>query len=154
MVKCILSSESCQLMRDQIYMNAAYDFSIILQSDRCAVHITERRVGSQIGRRDMAHVRQSRPDSVRVPTFERTKRGVLCISGSARRPPRTSSPGTRRSTGSRCPTPGKVNVRLPGKGNSNSHGARPVHLIITMIKWIRTGTRRSTGSRCPKPFAI
>ena len=34
--------------------------------------------------------------------------------------------------------PGKVDVRLPGKGNSNSHGARPVHLIITMIKWIRT----------------
>ena len=25
-----------------------------------------------------------------------------------------------------------------GKGNSNSHGARPVHLIITMIKWFRT----------------
>ena len=25
-----------------------------------------------------------------------------------------------------------------GNGNSNSHGARPVHLIITMIKWIRT----------------
>ena len=24
------------------------------------------------------------------------------------------------------------------KGNSNSHGARPVHLIITMLKWIRT----------------
>ena len=32
----------------------------------------------------------------------------------------------------------KVEVRLPGKGNSNSHGARPVHLIITMIKWIWT----------------
>jgi len=32
----------------------------------------------------------------------------------------------------------KVDVRLPGKGNSNSHGARPVHLIITMIKWFRT----------------
>ena len=32
----------------------------------------------------------------------------------------------------------KVDVRLPGKGNSNSHGARPVHLIITMMKWIRT----------------
>jgi len=32
----------------------------------------------------------------------------------------------------------KVDVRLPGKGNSNSCGARPVHLIITMIKWIRT----------------
>ena len=27
---------------------------------------------------------------------------------------------------------------VPGKGNSNSHGARPVHRIITMIKWIRT----------------
>ena len=24
-----------------------------------------------------------------------------------------------------------------GKWNSNYHGARPVHLIITMIKWIR-----------------
>jgi len=24
------------------------------------------------------------------------------------------------------------------RGHSNSHGARPVHLIITMIKWIRT----------------
>jgi len=24
----------------------------------------------------------------------------------------------------------KVDVRLPGKWNSNSHGARPVHLII------------------------
>jgi len=32
----------------------------------------------------------------------------------------------------------KVDARLPGKGNSNSHGARPVHLIITMVKWIRT----------------
>ena len=31
----------------------------------------------------------------------------------------------------------KVRFR-PGKGNSNSHGARPVHLTITMIKWIRT----------------
>jgi len=30
-----------------------------------------------------------------------------------------------------------VDVRLPGQGNSNPHGARPVHLIITMIKWIR-----------------
>jgi len=31
-----------------------------------------------------------------------------------------------------------VDVRLPGKSNSNSHGARPVHRIITMIQWIRT----------------
>jgi hypothetical protein len=27
----------------------------------------------------------------------------------------------------------KVDTRLPEKGNSNSHGARPVHLTITMI---------------------
>jgi hypothetical protein len=27
--------------------------------------------------------------------------------------------------------PRKVDVRLPGKGNANSDGARPVHLIIT-----------------------
>ena len=38
----------------------------------------------------------------------------------------------------RCKAPRKVDVRLPGKGNANSHGARPVHLIITMIKWFRT----------------
>ena len=33
---------------------------------------------------------------------------------------------------------GKVDVRLPGKGNPNSHGARPVRPIISMLKWIRT----------------
>ena len=33
---------------------------------------------------------------------------------------------------------GEVDVRLPGKENSNFHGARPVYLIIPMIKWIRT----------------
>jgi hypothetical protein len=32
----------------------------------------------------------------------------------------------------------KLNVRLPGKGDSNSHGARPLHLIVTMMKWFRT----------------
>jgi len=31
----------------------------------------------------------------------------------------------------------KEDVRLPGKGNAISHGARPVHLIITMMKWIK-----------------
>jgi hypothetical protein len=31
-----------------------------------------------------------------------------------------------------------MDVRLPGNGNSNSHGARPVHSIISMIKWIWT----------------
>jgi len=33
--------------------------------------------------------------------------------------------------------------RLPGKGNSHTHGARPVHVIIKMIRWIRT-SRLST----------
>jgi len=32
----------------------------------------------------------------------------------------------------------KVDVRLPGEGNSSSHRARPVHLIISVIKWNRT----------------
>jgi hypothetical protein len=33
---------------------------------------------------------------------------------------------------------GKVDKRLPGKGISNSHGARPVNQIISMIEWIWT----------------
>ena len=33
---------------------------------------------------------------------------------------------------------GKADIRLPGKGNSNLYGARPVHQIISMITWIRT----------------
>ena len=37
----------------------------------------------------------------------------------------------------------KVDIRLPGKENSNSHGARPVHQIISMVEWIRT-SRLST----------
>ena len=65
---------------------------------------------------------------------------------------------TNVSTGAR-----KVNVRLPGKGNSNSHGGRPVHLIITMIKWIRTSrmsiknSLSSTGAddrHTPRPGRI
>ena len=45
-----------------------------------------------------------------------------------------------RGLGIRTDPTRKVDVRLPGKGNSNSHCARPVHLIITMIKWIRTSS--------------
>ena len=41
-------------------------------------------------------------------------------------------------SGTRVPRSKKVDVRLPGKGNSNSHGAGPVHQIIPMIKWTRT----------------
>jgi len=40
----------------------------------------------------------------------------------------------------------KVDVRLPGKGDSNSHGARPVRLIITMIKLIRTSRLSAQNS--------
>ena len=54
-------------------------------------------------------------------------------------------PGRRARGGASGPalTPpppgnGKVDVRLPGKGNSHSHGARLVHLIITMITWVWT----------------
>jgi len=32
----------------------------------------------------------------------------------------------------------KVYIRLPGRGNSNSHSARPVHQISSMLKWIPT----------------
>ena len=48
---------------------------------------------------------------------------------------------TRLSVLSRHPARPDISSRQvseSGKGNSNSHGARPVHLIITMIKWIRT----------------
>ena len=44
----------------------------------------------------------------------------------------------RRHVHHHLPPHRKVDVRLPGKGNSNSYGARPVHLIITTIKRIRT----------------
>ena len=37
-----------------------------------------------------------------------------------------------------CLHPRKVDIKLPGKGNSDYHGARPVHQIIKMMKWIRT----------------
>ena len=33
----------------------------------------------------------------------------------------------------------QIDVRLPGNENSNSHGARRVHLIMKLMKWIRTG---------------
>ena len=54
---------------------------------------------------------------------------------------------------------GRGDVRLPGQGNSNSHGARPVHLIITMIKWIRTSrlsvkNSLSEGLELTQRFAV
>jgi len=38
--------------------------------------------------------------------------------------------------------------RLPRKGNSNSHGARPVNIIISMIKRIRTCRLSIKNSLC------
>ena len=32
----------------------------------------------------------------------------------------------------------KEDVRLPGREDLDSHGARPVHLIFTMTKWVWT----------------
>ena len=46
-------------------------------------------------------------------------------------------PGTVKSCGVSGATR-KADRRLPGKGNSNFHCARPVHQIISMIKCIRT----------------
>ena len=43
---------------------------------------------------------------------------------------------------------GNVAVRLPGNGNSNSHDARTVHLIITMIKWIWASRLSMQNSVC------
>ena len=41
----------------------------------------------------------------------------------------------------------KVDIRLPGKANLKIHGARPVHQIIPMMKWIRTSRLSIKESR-------
>jgi len=57
-------------------------------------------------------------------------------------------------TAERCSSTRQVDVRLPGKGNSNPHGAKLVHLIITMIKWNRTSRLSIKNSlsvfKCPR----
>jgi len=65
-----------------------------------------------------------------------THTGVVTLGWKLPRSRTSASTEVAFETGSRPSR--KVDTRLPGKGNSNSHGARPVHLIITMIKWIRT----------------
>ena len=47
----------------------------------------------------------------------------------------------------------KVDVKLPGEGNSNLYGARSVHLIIAMIKWIRT-SRLSIKNSLPTAVSL
>ena len=73
-----------------------------------------------------AHIRQSWPDSgLGLSHFLGGRlESLLSCSLIARQ---SLAPSTR-----------KVDVRLSGKGNPNSQGARPVHLIITMIKRFRT----------------
>ena len=89
--------------------------------------------------------RLSRPDKTGIECVEdaelsalRTRRGhtwYISAKESARTPISNRSRLPRSDDNSCQET---VDVRLPGKGNSNSHGARPVYLIITMINWIRT----------------
>ena len=43
----------------------------------------------------------------------------------------------------------KVDTRLPGKGKSDFHGARPIHQIISIIKWIRTSRLSIKNSLSP-----
>ena len=54
-----------------------------------------------------------------------------------RRARRLATPNLRSRCRTRSTPPRNVDARLPGKGNSNSHGPRPVHLMIAMTKWIR-----------------
>ena len=41
--------------------------------------------------------------------------------------------------------PREIDIRLLGKGNSTSHGARPVHHIISMLKRIESSFYRGTS---------
>ena len=75
----------------------------------------------------------------------------VCDEFRGRPAPRRRRAPPRPDTPLHTPSPDrKVDVRLPGKGNSHSKGARPVHLIITMKKWIRT-SRLSRQERRPAP---
>ena len=69
-------------------------------------------------------------------TSERERKGHL---GQARPGRAARSDGPPILPKMRCEAESrKVDATLPGKKNPNSHGARPIHLIITVIKWIRT----------------
>jgi len=62
--------------------------------------------------------------------------------------PPVHAPHPPRPVGRRA-APSAPGARPPGNGNSNSHGARPVHLIITMIERIRTSRSSALGARPP-----
>ena len=65
-----------------------------------------------------------------VPLYRLSAPTLLELNTNDKRPPDCGTDG--------CQSPRKVDARLPGNRNSNTRGARPVHQIITMIKWIRT----------------
>ena len=71
---------------------------------------------------------------------DQTSKCRSSLGAGARRNPETSGTnhGDFKKTICLLGSSRKVDARLPAKWNSNSHGARPVHQIITMIKWIRT----------------
>ena len=86
---------------------------------------------------NVAHIRQSRPDSglgVRIKVLQTF--GVVALSLGSGRP----TPGTHMVAAGRW-----LGLK---KGNSNPHGARPVHPIVTMMKWIRTRTLSIKNSLC------
>jgi hypothetical protein len=49
---------------------------------------------------------------------------------------------------------GKVDIRLPGKENPHLLGARQVHQIVSMIKWIRTSRSSMTISLSLSPKVL
>jgi hypothetical protein len=61
-----------------------------------------------------------------------------------------SPPGTSRALsatrGQRARPEQPVDIRLPGNGKTNSHGARLVHQILTMVIWTRTIRLSRTNS--------
>ena len=75
---------------------------------------------------------------------------VLGCEGVREAHPRRREAAKLSSASDNLLVPRKVDVRLPGKGNTNAHGARPVHLIITTIKWIRTSRSLSGWEAHPR----
>ena len=80
--------------------------------------------------------------------------GQLCLCGwwtaGANRCAQAPEPRDGRVSDELCLCSGyrKVDIRLPGKGNSDSYGARPVHRIISMTKWIRISRLSIKKSLC------
>ena len=105
-----------------------------MNSSRLEVQAARRR--RDLGLMQISGLRKSRftfeSQHPNVNIFERQMRrgsGARCDAGAP--PPPHPPPESDERKGTR-----KVDIRLPGKGNS--HGARPVNQMMSMIKWIRT----------------